>query len=104
VKKIRKQDFRKECSKNEKVDYGSLYRALKERGNPEGKTIEKILDNLGYEIRFVKRKRGIGESHEKRNKKKRTLFELEDLKGLKAKVRLVKKQKLRLYRRPKERR
>jgi len=38
------------------VDHGSLYRALKEGGNPEGKTIEKILDYLGYEIRFVKSK------------------------------------------------
>lgn len=39
------------------VDHGSLYRALKEGGNPEGKTIEKILDYLGYETRFVKSKR-----------------------------------------------
>ena len=39
------------------VDHGSLYRALKEGGNPEGKTIEKIADYLGYEIRFVRRKR-----------------------------------------------
>jgi DNA-binding phage protein len=38
------------------VDHGSLYRALKEGGNPEGKTIEKILDFLGYEIRFTKSK------------------------------------------------
>ncbi len=39
------------------VDHGSLYRALKDGGNPEGNTIEKILDYLGYEIRIVKSKR-----------------------------------------------
>jgi DNA-binding phage protein len=38
------------------VDHGSLYRALKEGGNPAAKTIEKILDYLGYEIRFIKSK------------------------------------------------
>ena len=39
------------------VDHGSLYRALRDGGNPEGKTIERILDYLGYEIRFAKRKK-----------------------------------------------
>jgi DNA-binding phage protein len=39
------------------VDHGSLYRALREGGNPEGKTIEKILDYLGYQIQFTKSKR-----------------------------------------------
>lgn len=38
------------------VDHGSLYRALKEGANPEGKTIEKVLDYLGYDLRFIKRK------------------------------------------------
>jgi DNA-binding phage protein len=38
------------------VDHGSLYRALKDGGNPEGNTIEKILDYLGYELKFIKRK------------------------------------------------
>ena len=43
------------------VDHGSLYRALKDGGNPEGNTIEKILDYLGYEIRIVKpKKKGVG--------------------------------------------
>ena len=39
------------------VDFSSLYKALKGHGNPEGKTIEKICEYLGYEIRFVKSKR-----------------------------------------------
>lgn len=39
-----------------KVDHGSLYRTLKDGGNPEGNTIEKILDYLGYELKIVKRK------------------------------------------------
>lgn len=38
------------------VDHGSLYRTLKNGGNPEGNTIEKILDYLGYNLKFVKRK------------------------------------------------
>lgn len=38
------------------VDHGSLYRALSDSGNPERKTIEKILDYLGYDI-FLKPKR-----------------------------------------------
>lgn len=38
------------------VDHGSLYRTLKNGGNPEGNTIEKILDYLGYDLKFVKRK------------------------------------------------
>jgi len=36
------------------VDRGSLYRALRDEGNPEGRTIEKILTYLGYEIKLVK--------------------------------------------------
>jgi DNA-binding phage protein len=39
------------------VDFSSLYRALKDEGNVGAKTINKILDHLGYEIRFVKPKR-----------------------------------------------
>ena len=35
------------------VDRSTLFQSLK-KGNPEWKTIEKILDYLGYEIRFVK--------------------------------------------------
>ena len=39
------------------IDHGSLYRALKNGGNPEGKTIEKIVSYLGYEIRIIKSKK-----------------------------------------------
>lgn len=34
----------------------SLLRSLKDDANPEWKTIKKILDYLGYEIRLVKKK------------------------------------------------
>ena len=38
------------------VDHASLYRSLRDGGNPEWKTIKKVLDHLGYEIRVVKSK------------------------------------------------
>ena len=38
------------------VDHASLYRSLRNGGNPEWKTIKKVLDHLGYEIRIVKSK------------------------------------------------
>jgi len=44
------------------VDHGSLYRTLKDGGNPEGKTIQKILDYLGYELRIVKSKKKGGKT------------------------------------------
>ncbi len=34
----------------------SLYRSLKDDANPEWKRIKQILDYLGYDIRFVKKK------------------------------------------------
>ena len=37
-----------------KVDRSTLHRSLK-KGNPEWKTIEKLLDYLGYEIRIFKK-------------------------------------------------
>lgn len=40
-----------------KVDRASLHRSLKEGANPEWKTIEKVLDYLGYEVRLVKSKK-----------------------------------------------
>ena len=57
-----------------KVDHGSLYRALKNGGNPEGKTIEKILDYLRYEIQFTKsQKKEVkkGKSNLSKEKRKR---------------------------------
>ncbi len=41
-----------------KVDRSTLHRSLKDGGNPEWKTIEKVLKYLGYEIRIVKSKTG----------------------------------------------
>ena len=34
----------------------SLYRSLKNGGNPEWKRIKKILDYLGYDLKFIKRR------------------------------------------------
>ena len=56
IEKKEKTSIRR-IAKAIEVDHGSLYRALRDGGNPEGKTIEKILDYLGYEIRFIKSKR-----------------------------------------------
>ena len=41
-----------------KVDRSTLHRSLK-KGNPEWRTIEKVLDYLGYEIRIVKSKKRV---------------------------------------------
>ncbi|MBS3920054.1 MAG: helix-turn-helix domain-containing protein [Deltaproteobacteria bacterium] len=38
------------------VDFSSLYKALKNGGNPGAKTIDKILNHLGYEVNFIKSK------------------------------------------------
>ena len=37
------------------VDFSSLYKALKNGGNLGAKTVEKILDHLGYEIKLIKK-------------------------------------------------
>jgi DNA-binding phage protein len=34
----------------------SLYRSLKNGANPEWKTLKQILDYLGYDLKFIKRK------------------------------------------------
>lgn len=39
------------------VDRGSLYKSLKDGSNLELKTLMKILQYLGYEIRFTKTKK-----------------------------------------------
>ncbi len=36
------------------VDHASLYRSLADNSNLELKTMMKVLDYLGYEIRFIK--------------------------------------------------
>ena len=38
------------------IDYSSFHRALNKEGNLGSKTVDKILDLLGYEVRFVKSK------------------------------------------------
>ena len=38
------------------MDHGNLYHSLKNGANPEWKTIEKLLDYFGYDVRLVKRK------------------------------------------------
>ena len=71
----------KKLIKREKVsiyrmaeDFGvaneSLYRSLEEGANPEWKRIKQILDYLGYDIKFVKRKEVKVRRTESRGKKK----------------------------------
>jgi DNA-binding phage protein len=38
------------------IDHASLHRSLKNGGNPEWNTIEKILNYLGYDFKLIKRK------------------------------------------------
>ena len=38
------------------IDHGNLYHSLTNGANPEWKTIEKLLDYLGYDFKLVKRK------------------------------------------------
>jgi DNA-binding phage protein len=44
------------------IDHASLYRSLADGSNLELNTMMKVLNYLGYEIRFVKSKRKGGES------------------------------------------
>jgi len=46
----------RQTSINLKVDRSTLHRSLK-KGNPEWRTVERVLNYLGYEIRIVKSKR-----------------------------------------------
>jgi len=48
----------------------SLYTSLADDGNPERRTIEKILDYLGYDLKFIKRK-GVKRTNLKPSKKGR---------------------------------
>jgi len=38
------------------IDHAALLRSLRDNGNPESRTIEKILESLGYDLKFIKRK------------------------------------------------
>jgi DNA-binding phage protein len=38
------------------IDHASLLRSLKDNGNPESRTIEKVLDFLGYDLQFIKQR------------------------------------------------
>jgi transcriptional regulator with XRE-family HTH domain len=45
------------------IAHESLYRSLKNGANPEWKRIKQILDYLGYDLKFIKRKEAkLGES------------------------------------------
>jgi len=55
------------------VDRSSFYRTLRDEGNPERKTIEMVLDHLGYEIRYVKLSRKVlnyGKAFKQRKERK----------------------------------
>jgi probable addiction module antidote protein len=55
---IRKKGLsRYRVSKDLGIAQESLLRSLKDGANPRWETITKVLDYLGYEIRFVKKKR-----------------------------------------------
>jgi transcriptional regulator with XRE-family HTH domain len=47
--------FRK-VARDMAIDHASLHRSLKNGGNPEWNTIEKILNYLGYDFKIIKRK------------------------------------------------
>jgi transcriptional regulator with XRE-family HTH domain len=51
----RKLTYRK-VAEELKIDHASLYRSLVNDGNPEWKTIEKLLNYLGYDFKLVERK------------------------------------------------
>lgn len=38
------------------IDHGNLYHSLMNGANPEWKTVEKLLDYLGYDFKVLKRK------------------------------------------------
>jgi len=52
------------------VDISSLYRALKNGGNLGAKSIDKILEHLGYEIRLIKSKRKEAKSTRSKSRRK----------------------------------
>ena len=51
----RKLSYRK-VAEDLGIDHASLYRSLANGGNPEWKTVEKLLNYLGYDLKLIKRK------------------------------------------------
>jgi transcriptional regulator with XRE-family HTH domain len=52
------------------VAHGNLYRSLINGANPEWKTIEKLLDYLGYDFKVVERKEVTVKAKAKRKRRK----------------------------------
>ena len=53
---IRKKSSLRRLAKEIGVDRTSLYLSLKDGANPTLKTMTKVLDHLGYELRISKKK------------------------------------------------
>lgn len=52
------------------IAHESLYRSLKNGANPEWKRVKQILDYLGYDLKFIKRKE-VKPGKSKQTKKRR---------------------------------
>jgi len=52
------------------IDHGNLYRSLMNGANPEWKTVEKLLNYLGYDFKVVKRKEVTVKAKAKRKRRK----------------------------------
>ena len=57
---IRKEASLRRVARDIDVDRSSLHASLKKGANPELKTLTKVLDYLGYELKIVKSKRRKG--------------------------------------------
>jgi len=55
---VRKKSSLRRLSKEIGIARTSLQLSLKDRSNPTLKTLTKILDHLGYELRISKKRRG----------------------------------------------
>lgn len=67
---IKKETSLRKVAGDLNVDRSSLFHSLKSGANPELKTIIKVLDYLGYELKVVKR-REVKQNESKSNKLKR---------------------------------
>ena len=52
------------------IDHGNLYHSLMNGANPEWKTIERLLDYLGYDFKVVERKEVVVKAKAKRKRRK----------------------------------